>query len=592
MGKLVITDNYEWKKSLTEELSEGGFRLSGENENIVSFHKLNMNNCNFYKDGNDCVACAGTFIYREELGEKALSHFLEDARKTEKDQLLQLRNNAIGMYVVAVRLDDVTYIFVDNESLYQFFYYSKDDEYLATSTIYHIAQHTNAGLDLEEMFKYITVRGYYDRKVYFEGCKKLDRDELIVIDGTSLTVEEHPIKESVWVDHGFKDTADKLEKELRNLIRIRKKVVHKSILYLTGGVDSRLEYAMSMANGEKVTVGYWLGRDMITNGRTEDARLSKRMAEMYGNEFKLFNVSEKIEFSYDAIDKKMCNKYGEWAASYANNTKWKKMFENLDRDIEFINFGAITDTLRDYYNFDKVYKQPYTFEQFVRDEFCRYNVAKYIFKHDSDTIYTLVGDAVKKRFVTQGMNLKNLSFEDCARMVAEKWYVLADGIYNFANMFCYSFPTTGMKQIHDIAVPMSVDYKRGSRMSIELTGRFCSRLLDVPYFSAHCYARLNKKTGKIKSSLFSRIRRTLIRVFSDSWLFQKIVVGIIANIIWPHMRDDKGIFEINRKYMESSSTIRNHYIEVNAPNSVTEVDVSVYSQTVAFFLMLDQLCKD
>ena len=104
--------------------------------------------------------------------------------------------------------------------------------------------------------------------------------------------------------------------------------------------------------------------------------------------------------------------------------------------------------------------------------------------------------------------------------------------------------------------------------------------------------KLKKRTGKIKSSLFSRIRRTLIPVFSDSWLFQKIVVGIIANIIWPHMRDDKSIFEINRKYLESSSTIQKHHIEVNAPNSITEVDVSVYSQTVAFFLMLDQLCKE
>ena len=110
MGKLVITGNYEWKKNLTEELSESGFRLSGEDENVVSFHKLNVNNYNFYKDGNDYIACAGTFIYKEELGEKALLQFLEEARKTEKDQLLQLRNNAIGMYVIAVRLDGVTYI--------------------------------------------------------------------------------------------------------------------------------------------------------------------------------------------------------------------------------------------------------------------------------------------------------------------------------------------------------------------------------------------------------------------------------------------------------------------------------------------------
>lgn len=591
MGKLVITGNYEWKKNLTEELSEGGFRLSGEDENVVSFHKLNVNNYNFYKDGKDYVACAGTFIYKEELGEKALSQFLEEARETEKDQLLQLRNNAIGMYVIAVRLDGVTYIFVDNKSLYQFFYYSRDSEYLATSTIYHIAQHTNARLDITEMFKYITVRGYYDRKVYFEGIKKLDRDELIVINGTSFTVEEYPVEESIWVDNGFKSTADKLEKELRNIIRIRKKVVNESILYLTGGVDSRLEYAMSVANGEKVTVGYWMGKDMITNGRTEDARISKKMAEMYGNKFKLYNISEKIDCSYDAIDKKMCNKYGEYAATYANNTKWKKMFEKLDRSIDFINFGAMAEPLKDYYHFDKVYKQPYTFEQFIRDEFCMYNVAKYIFKHDSDTIYTSVGDAVKKRFVTQKMNLRNLSFDDCGRLTAEKWYALEDGVYNFANMFCYSFPTFGMKYIHDIAVPMNVDYKRGSKMSIELTGRFCSKLLDLPYFSGHCYARLNKRTGKIKSSLFSRIRRALIPVFSDSWLFQKIVVGIIANIIWPHMRDDKDIFEINRKYLESSSIIQDFQIEINAPNSITEVDVSTYSQTVAFFLMLEQLCK-
>lgn len=592
MGKLFVTNNMKWKRALLDEFSESGFRVCGNDNELVSFHKLNMENVNYYKEGEDCVACAGTFFYKEELGEEALKSFLADAKEIDRDSILDLRNNAVGMYVIVARIGGVTYVFVDDENLYQFFYYHKNGEYLLTNTIYHIAQQTESALDIEEMYKYISVRGYYDNAMYFEDVYKLEKDDLIVIQNSQFELRKCSNKINDIVIDGFEKTANKLEENLRDIIRIRKKHINKSILFLTGGVDSRLEYAMYVGNGENVKVGYWLGKDMITNGRKEDAKISRTLADLHGNDFELFDVSEDLEDGLEAIDRKLCNKYGEWAAIYANNTKWKKIFENLDKDIDFINFGAMAEPLRESYHFDKEYKPPYTFEQFIQDEFCMYNVSRYIFRQDSDYIHSVVGEAVKRRFVTSEMDLSNLTFADCARLVAEKWYALEDGVYNFANMFCYSFPTLGMRRIHDMAVPMDYHYKLGSKLSIELTKRFCNDLLDVPYFSAHCCAKLNRKTGKITSSLFSRVRRKIIPIFADSWFFQKIVVDVIGHMIWPHMRDDESIMETNSKYLKNSKTIEKNEIQVYKPDSMMHVDVSVYSQTVAYFMMLDQLINE
>ena len=77
MGRMIVTNDHQWKDKLVEEFTESGFRLSGDDGEITVFHKLNINNENYYQEGEDCIACAGTFIYKEEIGEKALSIFLQ-----------------------------------------------------------------------------------------------------------------------------------------------------------------------------------------------------------------------------------------------------------------------------------------------------------------------------------------------------------------------------------------------------------------------------------------------------------------------------------------------------------------------------------
>ncbi len=344
---------------------------------------------------------------------------------------------------------------------------------------------------------------------------------------------------------------------------------------------------MNVFEGENVTIGYWLGKDRISNGRVEDAKLSQRMAEMFGNKFSLFDVSEDLTYSFDRIDKKQCDKYGEWVNTFANNTKWKEMFANLDEDIDFINFGAMSEPLRDDYGFAKNYKRPYSFEQFVRDEFCHLNIAEKLFKDQSGKIQEAIGNAAKCNFVTPEMDLSDLTYQDCDRLVAEQYYVLEDWAYCIANMFCYSFPTLGMKATHDVAVSMDPDYKKGSKLHIELIHRFCDELLEVPIFSRHAYAELDRRSGRITSSLFSRVRRALIPKLSGTWLFEKVAVGMLANIIWPQMKEDKSIFEICHNRLVHSKTVQKNKIEVNEPKSITEIDVTAYSSTVAFILMLD-----
>ncbi len=342
-----------------------------------------------------------------------------------------------------------------------------------------------------------------------------------------------------------------------------------------------------MSGDENVTIGYWLGKDRISNGRVEDAKLSQRMAEMFGKEFKLFDVSEELEDSFDGIDKKYCDKYGEWVNIFANNIKWKEMFENLDKDIDFINFGAMSQPLREEVGLDVHYKRPYSIEQFVQNECLHLNIAEKLFRSDAGKIAELLCDAVKRNFATSEMDLKDLTYEDYDHLVAELFYAPEGWAYLVANMFCYSFPPLGMKTIHDMAVSMKPEYKKGSRPHIELIHRFCDDLLGVPFFTRHAYAKLDRKTGKIQFSLFSRARRALIPKLSGTWLFEKVAVGMLANIIWPQMKEDKRIFEVCHNRLVHSKTVQKNHIEVNEPKSITEIDVTAYASTVAFILMLD-----
>lgn len=589
MGKLIVTNNENWKNRIVEEMCEVGFALSGVDSELATFYKLNVKNYNYYKDGDAVVATAGTFIYREKLGEEALKSFLDDVKRVKIDSILELRKNALGMYVVALKLNGVLYIFVDDESIYQFFYYLKEKDFFATDTLFHVGQVTGASFKTKEMQNYISVRGYYGRNTYFENTYKLSKDEIIIIDNGSIEIRKSKQIVHLTADETFDEVASTIEEKLRYITSVRKKLFNKSILFLTGGVDSRLEYSMYIANDENVDVGYWLGKDRATNGRIEDANISKMMAEMYGKEFKLFDLSEDINVGFDAIDKKMCNKYGEWAGLFANNTKYKGIFENLDTNIDFINFGAMGEPLKDDYSFDKLYTRPYSIDKFIQDDFCGYNIAEYLFNQDSSSIYESIKNDIIDSFVTPEMDTEDLTYADCSRLVAEKWYVLENWASQFANMFAYSFPTLGMREVHDIAVSMNYNYKSGSKMVIELIGRFCDKLLDVPFFSRHCYAKLNRKTGKIRSSVFSRIRRKIIPVFMDSWFFQKVVVDIIGHIIWPDMKYDESIYDCCDKYLKESKTVISQGLKVSKPASMMHVDILCYTQTVSFFLTMDQL---
>lgn len=587
MGKIVLTNNQTWRDNLDKEFSETGFIRSGQTDDCLSYHKLNIKNENFYQEGNDYIACAGTLIYKENLGRDALKQMLSDAKTSTVNDL---RNHSLGMYVVAIKIDGMTRIFCDDERMYKFFYYSDGKHYLATPTVFHIAQQTKDSLDIDEVYKYISVRGYFSEKTYFENIKVLDCDEVIEISATQdFTVKKVNLTYMHHDTSSFEKTAQELEEELRDVIRIRNKVMKKSILFMTGGVDSRLEYGLHLAAGDQVSIGYWLGKDVVTNGRKEDTKLSREITEYFGGEFHLFDVSEDIKDSFQNINQATCSKYGEHAATYSNNTKWKKIFENLDRSIDFINFGAVAAPLRDQWHFDKEYKKPYDLDQFIVDEYGQLHVASCIFKDKTNEIYKGVRDDVEKKFIQGNMNINDLTFEDCSYLTAEKQFVLEDGVYLFANLFAYSFPTLGIKRIHDIVREMDISCKRGSRISIEMTRRFCDEMFDFPYFSEHRYAFLNRKSGKIKGSLPSRMRRYLIPKLQKYWLFQKIVVEFLGNIIWPHMKENKGIFAVNERYLTQSQTIQKNNINVYVPKASTEVDPMVYSLTTAFFLTLDQL---
>ena len=513
MSKMLLTNNKMWSSSLRNSWRELGFTENAHRDcgdaHFTVYKKLNVDNVNYYEANGDFASSVGCLFYDDCFGEDALKRLLEDAKK---DDIRSLRAKTIGSFAVAVKTANRMIVFVDETHTYDLYYCVCDNgDFIVTNTFYHIEKCVGRPVNANAVVERGVRGGVSSLETPFDGVVALGARQYLEVDlsHSTMALRSCELNDYRCSFEKREDAVLEIWRRAQHIAELRSKYLNKSLYFVTGGVNSRLELSASVHNGEQVTLGYWMGSDSISNGTVRDKEVQESIASLLSCECVCYDVSVPFESVLQCITSSTCDKYGELASIYCGNAKWYSIFETID-DKDYIGFGFFGETLRNIDSLDVSYKEPFTLRDYVEKVYCRTHIEEIV---KTDGFYDYLADKAACLVGCKEGGESVVDIDTCGRLFGYSRFSADCALSNFANLFTYSFPLFGMKQVADAVFAMPYEWRSGDYIAIAMTKLWSSELLSIPYHSHHHDYVCNQET------------LCLERVGSD-----KSIVGVLKRI--------------------------------------------------------------
>ena len=563
MSKMIISNYENWFSSIKKSVSpyfheNSSFCMDGFYSCV--FKKLNIDNINYYVEGEDFVYSTGTIIYDGKFGIEALQKLLRDA-KTQ--HIKELRSKMIGSFAIVYKIDSLVRCFVDEVHTFSFYYFVQKDRYVLTNSFYNIAKCVGIKLNDYALLERGVRRSTMSNITPCQGIFKLCAGEYFEVDLLTKSFGVYPIELNQYESNicTREEYINCIYESVKNISSIRSKHIHNYLHFLTGGIDSRLEFAINIFNNDSIKLGYWMGNDVITNGTASDLEITKRIAEKYDIPFECFEVSESYSSSISNIDSTLCDKYGEYASLYCGNSKWFGIFENMD-NIEYIGFGYLGESLRELSDLDRSYDREYDLEKFIKEVYCRTGLEKYVFHLDG-----FYSNIEKELLALKKNKSKKIDKTEAFCFFTYSRYEADCIINNFVNLFCYSFPVFGQKRVADVINALDYEWLKDDYVSLSLINRFDKKLLDFSIYSHHRKFVCHKDSLSMKKSFkyvfFDFMKKKLFNTPIYSILYLKF----LHKFIRPKSISNKSIIEYSRDLSKELNVLKDSLIKMSWPEN-------------------------
>ncbi len=540
MGKLIITNFTEWNSELRKCFTEAGLeeavRYDSNAFYLTLYKKINIKHSNYYQDGENAIYSAGTFFYKGLFGENALIAIIKDSEKLD---VKGIRKNLIGSYVIAIKNNNILKIFIDETHTYAFYYYIDSIHYILTNTYHHIEKCVREKVNKWAFFERGTCSGNINLCTPYNNILKLSAREYISID----------LKTNIWkilkcelnnyhVEYSsFEDVISTIIGRVEEVLSLRNKYMHNYLHFMTGGLDSRLELAFNLHKKNSTILGYWRGKDVITNGTEIDQKMGENIAKDKGLSYILYNVSESFE---DAVKNAsvISNKYGEYASLYAGNSKWFQIFEKLE-NIEYVGFGYFGETLRSLSELDTHFRAPYSMKKMIDDLYCRSGI-KELIKSKEEFVRFIEKEY---EYLLSNINKSKLSKDDAYKLFNYLRFDSNNLINNLVNSFTYSFPVLATKKVADAIFDIPYEYRKGDKITLELIKYYHNDLLNYPFYSHHHLLKYNSKKNIVDSTFQSKILAKIKKIIYKTMIYDKLYLGYLQKIVRPESVENQKIFQ-------------------------------------------------
>ena len=332
--------------------------------------------------------------------------------------------------------------------------------------------------------------------------------------------------------------------------------------------------------GEKPTIANWQGCPIDMNSKMPDRMVSQKLAEKCGFKFSPFDVTHDFKSDYENIALKF-PRYGEYSLIYCGNTKWYEIFENSA--IEYYDFGYFGETIKGWEPLDEQFNEGFSIDDYVK-LYLKVTSDKTDLEFEEYVGKKII--AIAKRF---GMDMCNLSKEDCM-ILYYVYRIHADTVCsNFANIFGYSSNIFAEKEIIDFINKIPYAYKKDEHFNLLVTKILNEELLDIPYFT-HCeYKKYNKEKmlleDVVKHNKTVSIKKKILQTSIGKHL--RTIKRGLKNAV-PSERNN---FKNAAKNMVSS-TIFSTVTGIDLDKETLAVDVMLYEMPGWAFLLQDVLVRE
>ena len=531
MGKIVLTNSSEWFDLINRNFEDAGFirnmTIEKDGINLAVFKKLRLNNVNFYGDNKTWIAVNGTLIYKTYDVKTSLPTMLEDLKKyltsmTAEKAIKIIRRDCIGSFIVFLCANNKLVGFTDEAGTYAFYYYIDDNKYLLTNTYYHIGKIVKTEINKMALIDQVIRGTVSGNQTLFTDVLRLKGDEFIQINGVAPSSKAEILR--CEINHSCYNFASREEavKTLENnLVEIGKKrknaIKGKSIIFTTGGLDSRLEVALHSYCNNDFQMAYWTGDDAITNGTEEDLCISKAISAKERCDFTNYDVSVPFSECIGSINSEECNRFGEYVSIYSHNKKWLDIPNKCDNEIKCAVFGYFGELIRPLSELDGLEQDYLTFDEVIEHLYCRNGADRFVFSEPD--IYSFLQNELIQLYPLKDKN--KINKEDAYNLFNRTRYHSDTICYNFMNAFIYGYSPFMEQKILDILEAIPYEWKIKEKITIELVKKWDKDLLEIPIYSHHHTVKFNSKKETIEETLKHRIKMKIKKIVISSETLSK-----------------------------------------------------------------------
>lgn len=495
MGKFYMTDNKEWNNEFALSLSTAGFVESGLVDDAYFLHtykKLLVDNQNFYnnKENNDFIACNGTLVYNSLTGIEALKQLLLDFGEKS---ITDIRKNLMGNYAIICRVNNITRIIVDETGTYALYYYIGTC-FLISNTYYHVQKYAKQSLNEYAYLEQVLSPGIFNNETPFHNIYRLAGDECIYIGEQGIEIKKLELNEYKLGSMSFENTTEIISDALIKYAKQRSAISSSPILFLTGGVDSRLMLSVYSAIGSLPFLGNWQGCSFDMNTYAEDEYIAKQIAKKCNLELLRYDITHDICEDIRNLDFDNFEKYGEYAVIYGNNQKWFEIFEN--GGFRHWELGHLGEEFRNLELLDTEYHRNFTLKDYCYKirfvEHDKYN----FFAHKEFTVDGMqeyIYQKIRQYAVAADMDICNLSKSDVHK-VYNISMLHSDTIKgNFYNMLGFYTNLYSQKEVFDYSIQVPYEYKINKKLILNMIQKLAPSLNEIPYFTRCHYMNFDQK---------------------------------------------------------------------------------------------------
>ena len=556
MGKILFTNSDKWKSYLGNLFKNQGFPITYEDRNAIIFRKKYVENINVLTQGNNFVACVGTWEYNGLVGKEGMKLIFNDSI-LNNFSIKDIRKYLNGTFAVAIKKDNIIKIFVDETHTYALYYYCENNKYLITNTYYHIAKMVRDEFDERKFKMVLATRGISSNSTIFKNIFRLMEYSYIEI---NLSKNNISVCDCEINNYKYRfDNTDTMINMLQNVIeesaiRINRNSKLKN-LFVTGGVDSRLKLSLDLYLGADVQLAYWGGKNDISNGTYNDKIINRKLAYLFGLKTKYYEFTEQVSESIEQLSIKECDKYGEYALIYAHNMQWLRLPEiihNSYEDVDEIELGYDPDILREIGNIEASYKKGYSLEDLIKIAFLRSGVFGNYFEIDNDLI-----DIIHKDILSgyRDNNLEISQVEDAVNIFNYCKLDMGSTLINFFNEYFFCCNLMYTKPIWDFAKQIPASIKNNSHLSLLLIKKWKSEALDVPIFSHNHFVNYDQKSGRLKKTIIHTFFSWLKSNFGNSIIYDYIYLNHLEKYFFPESKSNDDIFQFCRRFIEEADLL-------------------------------------